>query len=272
MHYAFHSTQKKPDEQLDPTKTLSDCEQVTGHGTKVVERLISIAPEAKIYISNPRNNLQLKQAVNWMTAGNQDNDGTEIGPAPSYVTSTNNNFNIKVINHSRSYLWDGPGDGSSPFRTSERYSPLNSADDAISNGAIWVNSAGNEGERTWFSRDITYNANFVKFDPAVDISICNMVDLKADHDYTFQLRWSGPWPRADQDLDLYLFGPVQSDGLRPMIAESETVQNGDDSDEPFETITVEIETDADYCLFVRNKHFCEKLHANEAHAITESEE
>ena len=141
---------------LNPTNTLSDCEQVTDHGTNVVEKLIAIAPKAKLYISNPRNRAQLKQAVNWMTAGDQDNEGIEIGPTPSYITSENNNFNIKVINHSRSYLWDGPGDGSSRTTDLEMYSPLDSADDAINNGAIWVNSAGNEEERTWFSRDIRY--------------------------------------------------------------------------------------------------------------------
>ena len=258
-----------PSETPDPTNTLSDCEHGTEHGTNVVEKLIAIAPKAKLYISNPRNSFQLKQAVNWMTAKNQDNERRllggyrpEIGPTPSYDETLNNDFNIKVINHSKAYLWDGPGDGSSRSTESDVYSPLDSADYAISNGAIWVNPAGNQGERTWFSRDITYNANFVKFDPAVDISICNMVKLKADHDYTFQLRWAGPWPGADQDLDLYLFGPVQSDGLRQVIAESATVQNGDDSDEPFETITVEIETDADYCLFVRNKHIGENPNEN----------
>ena len=253
-----------PSDAANPTNTLSDCEQVTEHGTNVVEKLIAIAPEAQIYISNPQNRAQLKQAVNWMTAKSQDNVRRilggyrpEIGPTPSYDSSANDDFNIKVINHSRSYSWDGPGDGSSRTTQLPIYSPLDSADYAINNGAIWVNAAGNQGERTWFSRAITYNANFVKFDPAVDISICNMVKLKADHDYTFQLRWAGPWPGADQDLDLYLFSPVQSDGLRQVIAESATVQNGDDSDEPFETITVEIETDADYCLFVRNKHIGE---------------
>ena len=76
-------------EPPDPTNTLSDCEHGTDHGTKVVENLIAIAPEAQIYISNPRNRFQLKQAVNWMTAKNQDNERgilgghrPEIGPTP----------------------------------------------------------------------------------------------------------------------------------------------------------------------------------------------
>ena len=195
-----------------------------------------------------------------MTAKSQDNVRTilggyrpEIGPTPSYDSSANDDFNIKVINHSRSYPWDGPGDGSSRTTQLPIYSPLDSADYAINNGAIWVNAAGNYGERTWFSRDLVYNANFVKFDPAVDISICNMVKLKADHDYTFQLRWSGPWPGADQDLDLYLFSPEQDDNRRIQLEESETVQNGGNS-EPFEIIeAMQIATTGQHCLFVRNK-------------------
>ena len=249
-----------PSDAANPTNTLSDCEQVTEHGTNVVEKLIAIAPEAQIYISNPQNRTQLKQAVNWMTAKSQDNVRTilggyrpEIGPTPSYDSSANDDFNIKVINHSRSYPWDGPGDGSSRTTQLPIYSPLDSADYAINNGAIWVNSAGNYGERTWFSRDLVYNANFVKFNPAVDDNICNMVDLKADHDYTFQLRWSGPWPGADQDLDLYLYSPEQDDGTRIQLEESETVQNGGNS-EPFEIIeAMQIATTGQHCLFVRNK-------------------
>ena len=249
------------DEQLNPTNTLSDCEHGTEHGTNVVEKLQDIVPKAKIYISNPQNRVQLKQAVNWMTAKNQDNERRilggyrpEIGPTPSYEASENNNFNIKVINHSRSHPWDGPGDGSSPFRTSARYSPLNSADDAINNGAIWVNSAGNEGERTWFSREVRYHGEYVKFNPAVDNNTCNMVDLKADHDYTFQLRWSGPWPGADKDLDLYLFGPKASDGTRTRIGKSEAVQNGGNS-EPSEMIeAMQIATTGEHCLMVKNEN------------------
>ena len=249
-----------PPEQPNPTNTLSDCEHGTDHGTDVVEKLIAIAPKAKLYISNPRNSFQLKQAVNWMTAKNQDNRRPflggyrpEIGPTPSYDETGNNDFNIKVINHSKSYPWDGPGDGSSRTTQLPIYSPLDSADYAINNGAIWVNSAGNEGERTWFSRDLVYNANFVKFNPAVDDNICNMVDLKAGHDYTFQLRWSGPWPGADQDLDLYLFSPEQDDNRRIQLKESEAVQNGGNS-EPFEIINAHITTAGQHCLFVRNKN------------------
>ena len=239
---------------LNPTNTLSDCEQVTDHGTNVVEKLIAIVPQAKIYISNPRDRDELKQAVNWMTAGDQDNEGIEIGPTPSYITSENNNFNIKVINHSIAYLWDGPGDGSSRTTDLEMYSPLDSADDAINNGAIWVNSAGNEGERTWFSRDIRYYGEYVKFNPAVDNNTCNMVNLKAGHDYTFQLRWSGPWPGADQDLDLYLFSPEQDDNRRIQLEESEAVQNGGDP-ETFEMIkAMQIATKGQHCLMVKNEN------------------
>ena len=53
---------------------------------------------------------------------------------------------VDVINHSLTWLWTGPGDGSSPFS----WSILNSVDAAVASGITWVNSAGNYALRTWY--------------------------------------------------------------------------------------------------------------------------
>ena len=76
-----------------------------------------------------------------MTAKALDND-PGYQPEPAYTATCNDGFDIKVINMSRSFLWDGPGDGASPLKTASNYSPIRSANDAIANGSLWVNSAG----------------------------------------------------------------------------------------------------------------------------------
>ena len=55
---------------------------------------------------------------------------------------------VSVINQSLSWIFDGPGDGTSP----DPISPLNTVDGAVAAGIVWVNSAGNSAQRTWFQR------------------------------------------------------------------------------------------------------------------------
>ena len=112
----------------EPTNNVTDCEYGGDHGTRVVNILKLLAPRAfvfgtRYYISNPRDTEELKQAVDWMSP------------------------QVDVINHSRSHLWDGPGDGTSPFVGTDNYSPINSVKDAAANDTIWVNPAGNSGEK-----------------------------------------------------------------------------------------------------------------------------
>ena len=53
---------------------------------------------------------------------------------------------VTVINHSVNWFFDGPGDGTSPSSDS----PLNTVDRAVESGILWVNSAGNAAQETWF--------------------------------------------------------------------------------------------------------------------------
>ena len=55
---------------------------------------------------------------------------------------------VSVINHSVGWFFDGPGDGTSPYS----WSPLNTVDRAVGRGIVWVNSAGNYAQVTWFKR------------------------------------------------------------------------------------------------------------------------
>ena len=103
---------------------LANCQSgESKHGTIVAESLMDIAPDVSLYISNPVSNGDLKTAVDWMIS--QD---------------------VDVINHSIGIIWDGPGDGTSPYANS----PLKSVDAAVSGGIMYANSAGNEEGSSWF--------------------------------------------------------------------------------------------------------------------------
>ena len=217
------------DDDSQPTHVPSDCAYAGDHGTGVVQELLLTAPKAQLYISNPRNSLELLQAVNWMTAQT-----------------------TKVINHSRAYLWDGPGDGSSPYDdpSAQYYSPLLSADNAIANGAIWIAVAGNYGNKTWFSRDIGFDGNKVNFRPAGEAVTCNEVYLQDGRRYDFQLRWKNPWPLADLDLDIYLYGPEHR-GKRKMVEASTDDQRGRVTDYPKEDLRYRAAKTGSHCLTIR---------------------
>ena len=64
----------------------------SSHGTVVAESVMDIAPDVtSLYISDPQSPGDLRDAVDWMIS-----EG------------------VSVINHSRTWLFDGPGDGTSP--------------------------------------------------------------------------------------------------------------------------------------------------------------
>ncbi len=110
-----------------PTASVADCEDDNDHGTKVTETLLGIAPDVSLYISNPPAGRRLTETVAEWTRLTEDK--------------------LQVINFSRGTLWDGPGDGTSPAGDSS----LNSVDDAVADGILWVNAAGNAAQQTWYS-------------------------------------------------------------------------------------------------------------------------
>ena len=198
----------------DTTVSESDfsyCEdgpENPGHGAQVANTVKEIAPNAKLYISNARNRVQLQIAVQWMTAKQSDNGSTR-----PYDTSANDDFNVKVINNSRSSPWDGPGDGTSWLIPGAAPSPLETLDTATANGAIWVNAAGNQNQLTWFSRSPHFGSDILHYD-ALHTNVCNSTYLSSATTHTFYLRWADT-PNAEIDLNLYLFGPNPLTSLGP---------------------------------------------------------
>ena len=155
---------------------ISVCETNIGshpsddHGTEVAEALTEIVPDVSLYIANANRLPRIKAAVDWM----DEND-------------------VDVINFSLADVWDGPGDGTSPFDISGSvdYSMLNSLDDAIDADILWVSAAGNEAENIWFKRGINLTSTrYVDFDPGPNRVWCKDITngLQSGKQYTFHLR------------------------------------------------------------------------------------
>ena len=215
--------------------SISACETNIGnppydyHGTLVAESLSGIAPNISLYISNANTGYKLKQAVDWMIENNVD-----------------------IINCSCASVWDGPGDGTSPFNTASdyRYSLLNSLDDAISNGILWVNAAGNEANSVWFKRGISLSANrYVDFDARANTQWCNNITqrLQSGTTYTFHIRWEGTWNNEDSDFTLRLY---RRSPQPDWVAWQGDVQNGSAMQFPREVMSYTPSISGQYCLVV----------------------
>lgn len=188
------------------SSSLADCDQGSVHGTAVAETIFDMAPGAQLYIANPVSRGDFRQTVNWMVANN-----------------------VKVINFSAVYTWDGPGNGTSL----EDDSPLRGVDDAVAGGALFVSAAGNEGRATWLGpwQDLDSD-NIGQFTPS-STSETNGVSLSAGQRITVQLRWSDSWAAATTDIDLWLY----DSSLGTPVESSTLPQDGTAGDTPFEILT-----------------------------------
>ena len=206
------------------TSNRSACETVDNHGTAVTEIVFDIAPDATYYISNAFSLGDLQSTVNWMV---------EQG--------------VDVINLSSTYPWLGRGDGTSRYS----YSSLRTVDTAVSNGIVFVNSAGNEASSTWFggtSRmpfDARYDFRFQYFN-GNDFNNC--VSLNAGEVLAVQLRWDDTWNGANRDLDLILFHGFT------IVDFSDDLQFGLSSHIPFEYLRYSAQTSGIYCIVISHEN------------------
>jgi PKD repeat protein len=175
------------------------------HGTAVAEIVHEIAPDAQLYLIKIADEVDLDQAV-------------------TYCISNG----IDIINHSLGWyntnFYDGTG------------IVAGSANRAISNGILWVNSAGNEARRHWDGSFSDGNA-----------------DGWHDQDITFTaqggnsigiyLTWND-WPAASTDFDLYLYNPSGQ-----LVASSTKYQTG--VEEPTEAVFVTAMSSGLYRIRVR---------------------
>ncbi|RIK35458.1 MAG: hypothetical protein DCC58_20470, partial [Chloroflexi bacterium] len=182
------------------TSDLADCELRDRHGVAVAETLYDMAPGIELYISNPQTPYDLNDAVEWMLAQG-----------------------VSVINHSVGWGYEGPGDGTSRFKDSA----LRAVDTAVSAGATWVNSAGNEALSTWSGTWIDADFDgWLEFGPGDER---NVVALTAGKLAVIQLRWEDVWGNASRDVDLFLY-----DANGEVVRSSTDLQNGQSGQDPYE--------------------------------------
>ena len=198
------------------TRDLADCEVDYDHGTIVAESLIDTAPEVSLYIARPRSRGDLQATVDWMVSQG-----------------------VSVINYSVSRDFDGPGDGTSPFGDS----PLKTVDRAVDGGIIWVNSAGNKAQTTWFGTPtFTEGGETLEFLKFSGSDIQNDMDLKAGDEVFIELRWDDSWGTANRDLDLGLWSYADND----YSALALDLQLGHPGHFPLEFLEFEVPSDGKY--------------------------
>ena len=184
------------------------------HGTAVSEAVIDIAPNVSLYVANPVSKGDMQDVVEWMAS-----EG------------------VSIINYSVSYPFDGPGDGTSPFSDS----PLNTVNQAVESDILWVTSAGNSADNTWFGEYSDPDGNgAISFggqnDEVIDLPF---VECRR---HTVQLRWEDSWDAARTDLDIYLFHKPSSQ-LTTIFSVSE--QSGESGQIPWEAFAFTAVVDSD---------------------------
>ena len=180
----------------DSHGTLDGCDG-THHGTIVAESIIDIAPEASLYLAAVRSRGDLADVVDWMI-----------------------DENVSVINMSLSWAYDGPGDGTSPIENSA----LNTLSKAVSNGIVWISSAGNNGQSSWLGTPTDKDA-----DGILEFNDTEQLTLNSTGPHVVQLRWAGKWDAESTDLDIHI---LDSNG--DTVAQALNPQTGADGHIPYE--------------------------------------
>ncbi|MGC8633901.1 MAG: S8 family serine peptidase [Candidatus Limnocylindrales bacterium] len=188
------------------TSSLSACGQAgEAHGTAVAEVVAAMAPAASLWIADPTSQDDLLASIDWMTSNG-----------------------VRIINASWTDTgFEGPGDGTSPYADTA-YTLVNRA---VSEGALWVNAAGNSGDQGWIGPWREDARGWLEFS-GTDTS--NRLTLQQGDHVAVSMRWSDPWGHAsdDYDLGLYMAGdPVP-------VAFSSNVQNG--TGDPVETLEYDV--------------------------------
>jgi hypothetical protein len=198
------------------TANLGDCANGETHGTAVAEAISDMAPGIDLYVANPISSLDEKRAVAWMTGNG-----------------------VRIINASffSGLIFEGPGDGTSPYGDSL----YGLVDQAVAAGALWVNAAGNAGDSGWTGAWSDANNNgLLEFAPGVETD--NMT-LGAGADVTVAIRWADPWGASANNYDLELYSGTT------LVASSTDVQAG--AGDPFEVVEYQAPRAGTYGIRIR---------------------
>ncbi|MYC79205.1 MAG: DUF5011 domain-containing protein [Cenarchaeum sp. SB0661_bin_35] len=110
------------------------------HGTAVTEIVMDMAPGVELFLVNTTRDLDdFHTAVDWLIEEEVD-----------------------IISMSLWFLFEGPGDGTSPVENSA----TDAVNNAIYNDTMWINSAGNVGESSWLVSGSDIQTHRVDISPA----------------------------------------------------------------------------------------------------------
>ena len=204
------------------TSNVADCGNAIlgdNHGTLLAEAVMDIAPEASLYIATVWSLGDLQTATDWMVSQG-----------------------VSVIASGVVFNFDGPGDGTSPFSDS----PLKTVDRAVAGGAIWVNGAGNYGQRTWFGTYPIVNVDGTKYVAFNGSDVFNDIALEVGDVITVQLRWEDSWSGTNRDFDLLIWDFATS----TIVDYSFDPQQGRVGQVPFELLSYQVPRDGRYAVVV----------------------
>lgn len=187
------------------------------HGTAVAEIVYDVAPDAQLFLININSITELDKAVDYCTK--QD---------------------VNIINHSVAWLQNSFYDGTGPV--------CSIAENAFSNGILWVNSAGNYRKKH-------YQGNFSDLDNdnwhnfSGNSPYLEVLNVKSNDTVEVNLTWND-WENSSNDYDLYLY--YDDSGIMKLKEDSKSPQTG--TENPIEYITYTTTDAGKYYIAVKKEN------------------
>jgi subtilisin family serine protease len=185
-----------------PTITIDPARPGSGdEGTAMLEIVHDLAPGAQLYSTAPASSTEMVSSINYL-----------VGQGCKVIVD-----DLTFLGEP--YFTDGP--------------VANAAASAVSNGVVYVTSAGNFGNQQHYQAQYVQSATsfgggrlhlFATGDDSDNVSISNGSRFRAF------LQWSDAWGASSNDYDLYL---INSSNLAT-LAQSSGIQDGNDN--PFELV------------------------------------
>ena len=145
----------------------------TDHGVAVAEVVHEVAPGARLHLICVGTEIELNQALDYVVANG-----------------------IPIVNHSVIWFASSRGDGQGPPG-----SPEHTVARARAAGVLWVNAAGNAGEKHWSGPFTDADADGLHEFASGDER--NRVTLNPGRLFCSSLKWD-EWPATDENFDLYV--------------------------------------------------------------------
>jgi hypothetical protein len=199
---------------------MPNCDNITGHGTRVAQIIHDIAPEAELHFFGAWYSAEWQAATDEIAAGDFDIVTSSMGFGNYYPLNGTHEFAAKV-------------------------------DDVVAaTGAVWFNAAGNQNIHTWTGILTDSNGDGLLEmggDDNLPIGTSGYLD-PADPSpdaVSVDVRWEDTWDPSDNDIDLEVvddtgtpctFGGGDWTGDDP--------QNGTNGDNPWERITCTVPSDS----------------------------